>query len=456
MADIHELSGVEQARLLQNREISAVEILDAHLARIEEINPAINAVVTMSEEIARDQARSVDDRLAKGEDVGPLAGLPVGVKDTIDTLGIRTTYGSPLFDDNVPDRDDIIVQRLKAADAVIIGKTNTPEFATGGNTVNRVFGATRNPWNTDLSPGGSTGGGAAGLATGMFPLTVGSDLGGSLRIPASFCGIVGLRPTTGMVPSGPSSLPYQTLGVSGPMARSAEDIDLLMGAIARPHPRVPIALETAFRKSSPDLSDLKIAYVADVTGIGIDEGVAKLCRAAAEGFSITVETLDLSAGRDVFTTLRAQLMVDRFSNYLDRLDQLDENVAGNIEKGLNQTPLMIADAEAARAEIWSHLADFFEAYDALLTPTLPITPFPVTQNYPDTINGEKMASYIDWVASTMIFSLFGIPALSAPAGLTESGLPVGLQIVGDRFSESSLTALAREVQLKNPIGSPPI
>jgi len=210
-------SATEIVEHIKKQNLSAVEVLETHLDRISATNTVINAVVTVSEETALKQAKDIDKRISKGEQVGPLAGVPIGVKDVTATAGIRTTYGSPLFADHIPDKDDIIVQRIKEADGVIIGKTNTPEFATGGNTYNDVFGATRNPWNTELSAGGSTGGGGAGLISGMFPIASGSDLGGSLRIPAAFCGIMGLRPTPGLVPAGPGNTPFDTLGVPGPM-----------------------------------------------------------------------------------------------------------------------------------------------------------------------------------------------------------------------------------------------
>ena len=458
--DILRLTAVEMSGLLKNRDVSAMEILEAHLARIEECNPTINAIVALSEDVARTQAQSVDDRLKNGETVGPLAGLPVGIKDTIDTKGIRTTHGSPLFADHVPDRDDIMVERVKQADAVIIGKTNTPEFAIGGNTVNRVFGATRNPWNTKLSPGGSTGGGAAGLASCMFPLTLGSDLGGSLRIPASFCGIVGLRPTVGVVPTGPSALPFEALGVSGPMARSPEDIKLMMDVIAHPHSSSPLTQVNSLGLPTIDVKVLNIAYVPDIAGIGIDPEVLETCEAAAEslknaGFAVSNETLDLSEGRETFTTLRGQVIVNAYLSYLNRMDQLEPNLIGNIEKGLNQTPQDIAVAENKRAQLWTQVTECLQVFDLILTPTLPITPFPVEDNYPDFINGKKMASYIDWVAPTMIISLFGIPAVSVPVGLSEDGLPVGLQIIGNKYSETKLLSLAAEIQAQNPIGWAP-
>jgi len=443
------------------RKISVLEVLDCHLARIEETNPAINAVVTLTAEIARAQALSIDKRISKGEQVGPLVGVPIGVKDVTATAGIRTTYGSPLFADHIPDKDDIIVQRIKEADGVIIGKTNTPEFATGGNTYNDVFGATRNPWNTELSAGGSTGGGGAGLISGMFPIASGSDLGGSLRIPAAFCGVMGLRPTPGLVPAGPGNTPFDTLGVPGPMARSSVDLALLLEVMAQPHLSHPHSPQSRYMNpGKQEIENLKIAYIADVADIGVDESIAECCRNAAtaitdDGHIMDDCNLNLSDGRRAFSVLRGQWMVNKYLHLIDRLDELGTNLASNIRKGLDQKPTEIAEAETIRSILWFKLVEIFEKYDAVLTPTLPIPPFPVDQNYPEKINGKKMESYFDWFAPTLIFSLFGLPALSVPSGLTDEGLPAGLQIVGPRFSEALLMKLAdivsKKIQIRLPV-----
>jgi len=454
--EIWKRSATDLAAAIRSKELSAGDVLDAHLARIEEANPPINAIVTLSEDVARAQAEAVDAAIAKGEDVGPLAGVPVGIKDTTDTAGIRTTYGSTLFADHIPERDDIMVARLKEAGAVIVGKTNNPEFATGGNTFNDVFGPTRNPWNTDLSAGGSTGGGAAGLAAGLFPIASGSDLAGSLRIPAAFCGVMGLRPTVGLVPSGPSNIPFDPLGVPGPMARTAEDLALFLEIIGQPHASDAFAQRTGFtRAEAGNPGSLKIAYVHDISGIDIDHGVASACREAIQaltdaGHDVEEIELDFSEGRNSFLTLRAQWMVTKNLGLLDRIDELGENLAGNIRAGLDQKPTDIAEAEAIRNTLWKKLVETFDTYDVIATPTLPIPPFPVDQNYPETINGQKMANYIDWVGPCLVFSLFGVPGISVPAGLA-NGLPAGLQLVGPRYSEGRLISLAGQVATARPM-----
>ena len=455
-------SATEIVENIRSRKLSAVEVLENCLARISVTNPTVNALVTVSEEIARKQAKDIDNRISKGEEVGLLAGVPVGIKDVTATAGIRTTFGSTLFSNHIPGKDDIVVQRIKKAGGVIIGKTNTPEFATGGNTYNDVFGATRNPWNTALSAGGSTGGGAAGLISGMFPIASGSDLGGSLRIPAAFCGVMGLRPTPGLVPSGPKNLPFDTLGVPGPMARSPEDLEILLEVMAQPHHSEAHSPGRGYFSSKVQGAPrLNLAYIPDVAGIGVDKDVSESCLKGAgmltkAGHTLTEVKLDLSEGRHAFSILRGQWMVTKYFDLLDRLDELGPNLSSNIKDGLDLKPTDIAEAESIRARLWGKLVETLGAYDFILTPTLPITPFPVEQNFPETINGKKMESYFDWFAPTLVFSLFGLPAISVPSGLTKGGMPAGLQIVGPRFCEDLLIGLAAEVSRENPIGFPDI
>src|SRR5690349_18090638 len=277
MEDLADRSASELARLVRSREISPVEVIEDCLARVERYNPAVNAVVTLNPR-ALDEADELERRLLRGEEVGLLAGLPVGIKDVTPVAGLRTTYGSTLYRDHVASEDAVVVQRLRAADAIVLGKTNCPEFAAGGNTFNEVFGRTRNPWNPERSAGGSTGGGAAGLATGMIALAEGTDLGGSLRIPAPFCGVVGLRPSVGLVPTVPSDYVWDTMQVTGPMARTAGDVALMLQAVAGPSPEAPLAQPTAGRDfvaaaARGDARGLRVAYCRDIAGIGIDEGV---------------------------------------------------------------------------------------------------------------------------------------------------------------------------------------
>jgi len=442
------MTAAEIAAQVAASQLRAEDVLSDHLARIDKANPGINAMVTLAADLAMHQARNIDRRVANGDAVGALAGVPVGIKDIIETKGIRTTYASPLFKDNVPDQDALTVRRIKAADGVIVGKTNTPEFATGGNTNNALFGATRNPWNTDLTPGGSTGGGAAGLAAGMFALALGTDLGGSLRLPAAFCGVVGIRQTPGLVPFAPNPTPFDFLEVQGPMARTAGDVALALSVLSSPDAGFPVGSHGRLEFDT-ETAPLRIGYVEDISGVGIEADIAAACRAAAGALTrhqVEELDLDLSAGRDAFTTLRGQWMVNKHLANLDRLDEMGDNLAGNIRSGLAQSPTDIAKAEATRTKLWQLMAEYFTRFDLLLTPVTAVSPFPWQQNYPETINGAPMQTYIDWIAPTFVISLLGLPALSVPAGLNPDGLPVGLQIIGPRYAEASMLAAAAEIQ----------
>jgi amidase len=459
------LSATEIARRVREREVSPVEVVTACLERVERFNGELNAVVTLNPRLM-DDALHLQQRLANGEDVGPLAGLPVGIKDVTPVAGLRTTYGSPLYKTNIPEEDALVVQRLRAAGAVILGKTNTPEFAAGGNTWNDVFGRTRNPWNPTRSAGGSTGGGAVGLATGMVALAEGTDLGGSLRIPASFCGVVGLRPSPGLVPTHPSDWVWDTLQVTGPMARTAEDVALMLQAVAGPSPLAPLrqptegrdfvgAVRTGVRKG------LRLAYCGDIAGVGVEAGIEAVCRRAAEslsqcGASVEVIELDLSAGRDAFLALRGLWFVSWMYERLGRLDEFGVNVKNNTNAGLTGAVRDVGAAEAVRGQLWHRFRAFFETYDHLLTPTMAVPPFPVEQNYPDTVAGKVMKTYVDWLAPTFVLSLTGLPVASVPCGLDGEGLPVGLQIVGRPQGEEAVLALAKVVQELNPVGAPPL
>ena len=453
----------EVARRVRAREVSPVEVLDACMAQIDRHDGAINAVVTLNP-AARDDAAALERRIARGEDVGPLAGVPVGIKDVTEVAGVRTTYGSPLFADHVPDEDALVVERLRAAGAIILGKTNTPEFAAGGNTFNPVFGRTRNPWNPERSAGGSTGGGAAGLVTGMFALAQGTDLGGSLRIPASFCGVVGLRPSVGLVPTVPQDFMWDPMQVTGVMGRTAEDVALALGAVAGASDRAPLAQPTEGRDfvaavRSGDARGLRIAYCPDIAGIGIDADVERVCRDAAmalrdAGATVDEIEMDLKYGRKAFLALRGLWFVSQLHPHLDKLEHFGPNVANNIRAGLAVTTEEIGAAEKARRRMWEQFRRFFRDYDHLLTPTMAVPPFPVEENFPRTVAGREMETYVDWIAPTFVLSLTGLPVACAPAGLDADGMPVGLQIVAPPRGEERALALAGIVQRLRPIPPP--
>src|SRR6266508_1084283 len=453
MEDLADRSATELARLVRSREVSPVEVIEACLARVERYNPAVNA-------------GDLELRLVRGEEVGLLTGLPVGIKDVTPVAGLRTTYGSPLYKDHVPAEDALVVRRLRAAGAVILGKTNCPEFAAGGNTFNDVFGRTRNPWDPTKSAGGSTGGGAAALATGMIALAEGTDLGGSLRIPASFCGVVGLRPSPGLVPTHPADWVWDTLQVTGPVARTAEDVALMLQAVAGPSRHAPLSQPARSRDFVAAVAagvppGLRLAYCRDITGIGVDDEIERVCRSAALGLEqagATVEeiALDLSEARPAFLALRGLWFVSWMYRRLDRLDGFGQNVAGNIRAGLETTTRDLAAAEDVRSRLWHRFGELFERFDHLLTPCMAVPPFPVEQNYPEAIAGKPMQTYVDWIAPTFILSLTGLPVAAVPCGLGADGLPVGLQIVGKPQGEEAVLALAQHVQDRFPIGRPPL
>ncbi len=465
MTELATLSAVEMRRLLERQEITAESLIQSCLQRIEALDGRIGAICTLSD-TALEEARELDRKTAAGEPQGLLHGLPVGIKDVTETAGMRTTYGSTVYADNVPSQDALVVERLRKAGAIILGKTNTPEFATGGNTFNEVFGRTRNPWNLERSAGGSTGGGAAALASGMIALAQGTDLGGSLRIPAGFCGVVGLRPSPGLVPTIPSDFHWDTYQVSGFMARTAEDVALALAATAGPTPRSPlyqpvVGRDFLGRVRDSTLQGTRFAYCPDVAGIGVDASVRQVCQRAVDamrraGAEVEDIELDLSFARRPFLALRGLWMVAQQMGRLEHLDQFGENLAGNIRAGLEVTSSALAEAERTRTRLWDIFYDLFQRYDHVLTPTLPVAPFDVEMNYPATVGGKPMETYIDWVATTFVLTLTGLPVASVPSGLDADGLPAGLQIVAPPQGEEAALAVARWVQELVPLPAPPL
>jgi amidase len=464
-SDLTRLGAVEQRDLVRARKVSPVELLDAHLAAIARLNPVLNAIVTLCTEEARKAARQAEDAVMRGGDLGILHGLPVVIKDITETAGIRTTYGSPLYADHVPDRDAEVVARLRRAGAIILGKSNTPEFAAGASTVNAVFGATRNPWNPALSPAGSSGGSAAAVASGMVPLAQGTDFGCSVRIPAAFCGIVGLRTTPGLIPNDPMPLPWDPGQVHGPLARRAEDAALMLDAMVGLDPLWPISVAPTWRSALDDvrggngIAGLRIAYVSDIAGIGVDPEVERVCRAAvhrlgADGARVDEIAFSAAEGREAYMTLRADWMVGQQFERLHLLDRMGKNLAGNVRDGLEVGSRDMAAAQQVRAGLLRKFRQLFGDYDFLITPAAPVEPFPVEQGFPDSIGGVKLSNYVDWIAPAYLVTLMSLVGCSVPAGLSRSGLPVGLQIIGPRFSEPRVLGLARHVQQVLPIGWP--
>lgn len=464
-ADPTRLDAAAQASAVREGRISARALLRAHLAVVARLNPVLNAICTLDEAGALAAADAADAALARGAAVGRLHGVPIGIKDVTATAGLRTTYGSPMFRDHVPARDAAIVTRLREAGAIILGKTNTPEFATGATTNNAVFGASRNPWDPRLTPSGSTGGGAAALASGMIALAEGTDYGGSLRTPAAFCGVVGLRPTPGLVPCLPAADPWDPGYVAGGMARNAADLALMLDVIAGPHPDSPISVPPPWTSAAAIVArglpaGLRARFTPDIAGIGVEPEIEAACRAAAEalagaGVAMQEASFDLADGRAAYLALRAEWMLVHHGDRLDRLDELGANLRGNIAAGLALPARDLAAARRVRAAHWQRWRTLFATTDLLLTPTTPLPPFPVEHNAPAELCGRPLGSYIDWIAPTFLVTLSGVPAVSVPCGLTASGLPIGLQIIGPRLSEPLLLAVAAEVARRCPLGWPP-
>ncbi|MET8990085.1 amidase [Nonomuraea wenchangensis] len=441
MSELHYLSATELAGLIRTRQVSAVEAVRACLDRIDQVNPHVNAVVTLAAEQALDAAKAADAR----EPDGPLHGVPVAHKDLVDTAGIRTTYGSPVYADHVPDRDELIVERLRAAGAISIGKTNTPEFGTGSHTVNEVFGATRNPYDLSRSAGGSSGGAAVALATGMVPLADGSDMGGSLRNPASFCNVVGLRPTPGRVPVVSDVNAWYTLSVLGPMARTVEDVTLMLGAMAGFDRRSPYAIKEFFAPEPEEgVRGMRVAWSPDLGGLPVDPRTAAVTATAPAVFErlgarVEQVELDLSDAEDAFRTYRAWNYALSFGD----LDRLGPNTAWNVEQGRRVTGADLARAERARSRLYQRMAAFFDVYDVLIAPVSQVPPFPVEHPYVGEINGQELPDYLAWMRSAYWISVLHAPAASVPAGFTPEGLPVGVQIVGAPFADARVLRVAR-------------
>ncbi len=444
---------VDLARMIRLREVSVTEVMTAFLAQIKRVNPKVNAICTfIGEEAAMRAAREADERMARGLVPGPLHGFPHAVKDLAPTAGIRTTQGSPIYKDFVPQEDALFVERLKAAGAIIIGKTNTPEFGAGSQTFNEVFGATLNPYDLSKTCGGSSGGAAVALACGMVPLADGSDMGGSLRNPASFCNVVGFRTSPGRVPAWPTTLGWNTLSVQGPMARNVRDAAFLLSVMAGPDPRVPISINDPgwifSRPLERDFKGTRIAWSRNLGRYPVERDVTEVCdRArptfAALGCKIDDGEPDFSDADEIFQVLRAWVFAhNREDDYKRHRNQLKDTLVWNIEQGMKLSASDVSRAEAKRTALYQRVREFMERYEFLILPVTQVAPFSVKTDWIREIGDVKMKNYIDWMASCYAITLTGLPAISVPCGFTKEGLPIGLQIVGRHQRDFDVLQLA--------------
>lgn len=464
MPDIHVYSTArEMVAAVAAREISARELLELHLARIERVNPEVNAIVSMDVERSRAAAAAADEATVRGDELGPLHGLPHAFKDTHEVSGWPTTFGSPLRKDYVPKRDELIVERIRAAGAVVVGKTNVPEWAAGSHTFNPIFGTTRNPYDLGRSAGGSSGGAAAALAAGMVPLADGSDMGGSLRNPASFCNVVGLRPSVGRVPAWPTTNAWELTSVGGPMARNVADLMLLLSVIAGPSSRAPMSLETggaAFGFAPSGLLDgVRVALSTDLGGaFQVDEQVAAIVHAQGDvlagGGAVVVEDhLEMTGAETAFRTLRAWLFQHRFGALLERRPEaFKASLAENIRAGETLTGADVATAYQRLTSLAEKVRLFFEKHDVLVLPVSQVPPFDAAEEYPATINGQEQTTYLDWMRSAYLITVTGCPAISVPAGFTREGWPVGVQIVAAPRNERLLLEVAHAFEQLTRVG----
>jgi amidase len=462
------LSATEQAAALRAGACSARELVSAHLARIERVDPLVNAIVTRTPERALEAAGEADRQRARGDDLPPLHGLPIAHKDLQDTAGVRTTYGSPAHRDHVPVADSLLVERTRAAGAIAVGKTNTPEWGAGSHTFNPVFGATLNPWDTTRSAGGSSGGASVALACRMVPIADGSDLGGSLRNPAAWSGVLGVRPTPGLVPRWPVSAPWLPFAVEGPMARTAGDLALLLRVLAGPDPRDPLSQ----RAAAPDLAapldaDLRgrrVAWSPALGGLPIAPAVRDALAAALPllgeiGLDVSADEPDLTGADEVFETFRAfQSALGLGDEYDARADAMKGTLRAEIERGRDLTAAQLIRATTLQAALAERVVAFFDRYDYLACPVTQVEPFPVELEYASEIDGVQMGSYIEWMRSNSRISVTCCPAISLPVGFSDAGLPVGLQLVTRPFGERALLEVAHALELRSGLAGriPPL
>lgn len=453
------LSAGELVDAFRSKQLSPVEAIHDLLNRIERLNSSLNAYCTISAESAISAATAVEAALLRGDDIGPLGGVPVAIKDATETAAIRTTYGSRIFSEHVPTQDAAVVERLRRAGAIIIGKTNTPEFACKGTTDNRLFGPTRNPWNTERTAGGSSGGSAAAVAAGLAPLAEGNDLAGSVRIPAACCGVVGLRPTLGRVPCYPTPNAWTTLLIHGPLSRTVRDAALFLSVTQGADPRDPQTYpcsENLEIDGNSDLRGLRIAWSPTLGYSPIDSQTRLVAEEAARVFEqlgATIERSDpgFENPKDLFIALSAPWRDGVCGKYLAEWEsEMDPTLVERLKIAGKMTAREYETAQQRRTELSQAVGRFFERFDFLITPTTSVPAFSIDAEFPSEIDGEAIHSQLDWYPFTFPFSLTGQPAISVPAGWTTENLPVGIQIIGRRFDDKAVLKLAAAFESARP------
>ncbi len=462
MTEPCDLTAVEARRLIGQKRLAPSELLESCIARIEAVDHAVNAIPARDFAVARATAKRADAAVARGENLPALHGLPIGIKDLEETGGLRTTYGSTIFRDHIPAEDERIVAAVRAAGAIVIGKTNVPEFGAGANTRNAVYGATGNPFDPQKSAAGSSGGSAVALATGMAPLCTGSDTGGSLRNPAAFCGIVGFRPTPGLVPSDKRGVGWSNLPVLGPMARTVPDTCLLLSAIAGDDACDPLATtvhgrtvhrpEDFARPAPIDLSRLRVALTPDFGFAPTERHIAEIFAERTAGFRhvfarASRATPDCAGANEAFEILRATAILSAHHDKVrTRPQDVGPNVTANVEEGLRYTAADVARAQTLQTTLYRRWQAFFRDFDVILTPSITISPRSWRELYPAEIDGRPTRTYFHWLAMAYAVTVVGHPAVSLPVGVDCHGMPFGLQIVGPRGGDAFVLSVAAALE----------
>ncbi|HUN45772.1 MAG TPA: amidase family protein [Stellaceae bacterium] len=456
MSELCDLRAVELRRLIGRKAISPVELLASCLRRIEAVNPALNAITATCFERAQTEARTAEQAVMRGDDLGPLHGLPIGIKDLNETAGLKTTWGSPIYRDYVPEKDERMVAAVRKAGAIVVGKTNVPEFGAGANTNNPVWGPTGNPFDPARICGGSSGGSAVALATSMLPICTGSDTGGSLRIPAAFCGVTGFRPSPGLIASERRPLGWTPLSVQGPMGRDVADTLLLLQAQVSDDSRDPLAAHVdpaEYAAIAPvDLSTIRVAVSEDLGGLPLDPGIRATFRERIaiikSAFKSCVERdPDMADADEAFTIMRAlNFLAAHRERYEKHRDKLGPNIIANYEQGLAMSAADAARGHVLQTRLYRSFQRFFDDFDILICPTVPVPPFPVEQRYCAEIDGRKLPTYFSWLAPTYYLTVTTHPAISLPCGIEPTGTPFALQICGPARRDKYLLDVAHAVE----------